>query len=246
MQLDEMDLQWCVRCLPKDVRNLMRTHLPRLVVAGGYIRALIAGEKPSDIDIFVPSPEVAKTAALKLLGLEPGNDLPKTVVKTANALTIPRKDITVQFITRWTFDDVGAVIQSFDFTIAAAALWCDASGWHSLCNDRFYMDLAAKRLVYRSPARNEDAGGSMLRVLKFYQRGYRIPLPSMGAVIARLMKGVKWEAIHTHPENEQEMQLAKVLTGLLVQVDPNTFNPLGRIIDADDEAIDLDTSTVGD
>ena len=44
-----------------------------------------------------------------------------------------------------------------------------------LCNIRFYPDLAARRLVYTSPLRNEDAGGSILRVLKFYQRGYRIP-----------------------------------------------------------------------
>lgn len=239
MVLDEMDLQWCVRCLPKDVRKLLRTHLPHPIIAGGYIRALVAGEKPSDIDIFMPSQNEAEVAVLKLLALPPGSVLPKSVIKTKNSLTIPRKDITVQFITRWTFEEPEPLIQSFDFTIAAAALWCEAAGWKSLCDDRFYMDLAAKRMVYRSPARNEDAGGSMLRVLKFYQRGYRIPLPSLGAVISRLMKGVKWEDIHAHPENEQEAQLAKVFTGLLVEVDPNTFNPFGRIVDDEDLITEL-------
>jgi hypothetical protein len=63
------------------------------------------------------------------------------------------------------------------------------------------------------------AGGSILRVLKFYQRGYRIPLDSLGAVIARLMKPVDFDKIIGR--TDQEDQLAKVLTGLLREVDPN-------------------------
>ena len=87
--------------------------------------------------------------------------------------------------------------------------------WCSACDPRFYADLAAKRLVYRSPERNEDAGGSMLRVLKFYQRGYRIPLDSLGAVIARLIQGVKDPILLNEPK------LARTLSGLLREVDPD-------------------------
>ena len=63
----------------------------------------------------------------------------------------------------------------------------------------------------------------MLRVLKFYQRGYRIPLDSLGAVIARLCQAVNWGKIETH--GNTEAQLGKVLTGLLREVDPN-IDPL--------------------
>ena len=252
MELDKQDLQWIVRCLPKDVRKLLKSHLPRLTVAGGFIRALIAREKPSDVDIFAPSVEAATTGAEMLAPQGEVYDIKNhrskesewtgKIIKTKNALTIPRDDITVQFITRWTFDKVEDLLASFDFTIAAAAVWCDADGWHSQCDDKFYIDLAARRLVYRSPQRNEDAGGSMLRVLKFYQRGYRMPLESLAAVTGRLVRGVDWGRIHACPADEQEAQLAKVLTGLLVAVDPNTVNPLGRLMDDED----MQTDPVGE
>ena len=36
--------------------------------------------------------------------------------------------------------------------------------------DEFYPDLAARRLVYTAPVRDEEAGGSLLRVRKFIER----------------------------------------------------------------------------
>jgi hypothetical protein len=130
-------------------------------------------------------------------------------------------------------------MESFDFTIAMAGFWWNPTGeeetyiensevktrpagrWDSICDEHFYEDLAAKRLRYTCPQRNEDAGGSMLRVLKFYQRGYRIPLDSLGAVISRLVMGVDQNAIVDGAEETIERQWAKVLTGLLREVDPN-------------------------
>jgi hypothetical protein len=81
--------------------------------------------------------------------------------------------------------------------------------------------LAAKRLVYRSPIRNEDAGGSMLRVLKYYQKGYRIPLNSLGSVIARIVKAIDFEKV----DAKNEFQVGKIVTGLLREVDPD-IDPL--------------------
>lgn len=51
-------------------------------------------------------------------------------------------------------------------------------------------------------------------MLKFYKRGYRIPLDSAGAVVARLVRDVRW---YSQPEAD----VAKVVTGLLHEVDPN-------------------------
>lgn len=78
---------------------------------------------------------------------------------------------------------------------------------------RFYPDLAAKRLTYCAPKRIEEAGGSLLRVLKFYRRGYIIPLDSLAAVIARL----------TSPpgaDSSGELQVAGEYLKLLRMVDP--------------------------
>jgi hypothetical protein len=99
------------------------------------------------------------------------------------------------------------------------------SGWRSVSDSRFYSDLAAKRLVYTMPQRNEDAGGSMLRVLKYYQRGYRIPIDSLGSVMARLMMGVRYRAIEENDEKRWheplEIKLGEEITRLLREVDPD-------------------------
>jgi hypothetical protein len=133
-----------------------------------------------------------------------------------NAVTIFAKPV-IQIITRWTFSTPLEVIKSFDFTIASAAFWCDGQRFVAMAHDRFYSDMAAKRLHYLSPVRSEDAGGSMLRILKFYQRGYRIPLDSLGRVTARLCRGVKWEKL----DHFDEEHVGRILTGLLFEVDPH-------------------------
>lgn len=206
-ELDRHDLQWCLRRAPKQVLELMKKHGPKIVVAGGYIRSCIANEKINDIDLFCQTKESAAQFAKELAN---GGK----VHETDNAFTVSTKRrISVQFIHRWTFDTPAACIDSFDFTIACGCFWFDGS-WQSLTDDHFYPDLSAKRLVYRAPKRNEDAGGSMLRVLKFYQRGYRIPLDSLGAVIARLNSGVDTNKIRN------ESDYARIVTALLVEVDP--------------------------
>jgi hypothetical protein len=201
---------------------------PRLVLAGGYLRSTISGEKPNDFDLFTQTPDDAKLFA-SALAKEAKKGDPR---ETGNALSVKLSSRHfVQYIHRWTFPTPAYLLESFDFTIACAALWFESGKWTSLIDDEFYSDLAAKRLVYRSPARNEDAGGSMLRVLKFYQRGFRIPLDSLGAVIARMVDGVDLDGISTTRHNGEkfegtaigdttEKRWASVITGLLREVDP--------------------------
>lgn len=219
------DLEWCLRRAPRKVLEAMKKHGATIMVAGGYIRSCVTNEHINDIDLFVPSKEFA---ALLAIELSEGDD--KRIHETENAFTIKGFRLPVQIIHRWTFTDPALCILSFDFTIARAAFWWlpdadikDAGKWNTVCDVRFYPDLAGKRLIYCKPVRNEEAGGSMLRVLKFYQRGYRIPLDSLGAVIARLVRGVEtlpeWD---TDAEGKiDEPRIAKVISGLLREVDPN-------------------------
>lgn len=229
-QLNKHDLNWSVRLLPVRLRNQMIKYGSRIVLGGGYLRSTVSGEKPNDFDLFTQNPEDAKAFAQEL-----ADQAKKKPYETGNAISVkltPRD--FVQYVHRWSFPDPSYLIESFDFTIACAAIWFDSvSGkWMSLIDDNFYADLAAKRLVYRSPKRNEDAGGSMLRLLKFYQRGFRIPLDSLGAVIARLVDAVNLEGISVTKRNGEEFvdessiggtteeRWASVITGLLREVDP--------------------------
>lgn len=211
------DIAWCVRRLPKQVVALMKEH-PSIILAGGYIRSVISNERVNDLDLFTSSADASKLAADAL------KDRVGEIFTTDNAHTVRMRGAPmVQFIHRWSFTTPEQCLESFDFTIACAAIWHADKQWHGACDPQFYQDLAAKRLVYRSPQRNEDAGGSMLRVLKFYQCGYRIPLDSMGAVIARLVGGVDAKALEGMEHNRgltHEQAMAKALTGLLREVDP--------------------------
>jgi len=213
MHLDTYDISFCIRRLPKKLKTLMMEHGEQIIIAGGFIRSVITGEPISDIDIFAGDKEASEKLAIELINNK------KELYKTDNAITIRTFKIPIQFIHRWVYDNPIDVILSFDFSICQAAIWYnkDKNKWSSQCADSFYSDLAAKRLVYLSPIRNEDAGGSLLRVLKYYQRGYRIPLDSFGAVLARLLSTVSsdtWAG---------EKDLATIITGLLIEVDPAGF-----------------------
>jgi hypothetical protein len=153
-------------------------------------------------------------------------------METDNASTILTPNRTpVQFITRWTFDDPVKLAESFDYSIASAVIWFEKADaqptdgsrvygqWKSWCHDTFYADLASKRLRYLFPVRNEDAGGSMLRMTKFLARGYRIAPESLAGLIARMNAGI---TKHDFLERSEDHQ-TKVYAGLLREVDPLTI-----------------------
>lgn len=219
-ELTRTDLAFVVSRIPKDIRELVQKY-PSLRVAGGFIRATIAREKVSDIDLFG-----ADKATLEMAAKDLALDRKGRTHETKNAITVlayPRKP--VQFITRWCFDSTERLLESFDYTIAQAAIGAEINPdngkpfWFGLCSDEFYPDLAARRLVYTAPQRNEDAGGSMMRLKKFLQRGYTIQAPSMAAVMARLVSGISLERLHNIADGD-EKEVGRMICNLLREVDP--------------------------
>lgn len=215
MELIAEDLNYVVGRLPSDVRSLMKNK--GVFLAGGFIRSCIANEPVNDIDLWGAHWEQLKMQAALL-----ASDRKVRLMETDNACTILTPGRTpVQFITRWTFTDPVELAKSFDYSIASAVVWYEVTGletgqWKSWCHERFYADLAAKRLRYLYPERNEDAGGSMLRMTKFLARGYRIAPESLAGLIARMNSGVKSSDFLDQPEFYQ----AKIYASLLREVDP--------------------------
>jgi hypothetical protein len=208
--LTKEDLAWAVHRMRPPVIDILRNHPGAVFVAGGFVRSCVAGEKINDIDLFCDTPNRARDLAAQVAGVTRNS-----LHTSENAHTVRTRPYATQFISRWTFTSPEQCIESFDFTIAKAAIWWDGSAWVGKCDERFYADLASKRLVYTSPVREEEAGGSMLRVLKFYQRGYRIPMDSLGEVIARIAASAG-DAIVTGDE-----PLGPIITSLLREVDPD-------------------------
>lgn len=220
-RLLKIDLDRVVRNIPSDVRQLMTAH--GLILAGGFIREHIAGRNDvRDLDLFGPSKERLRVAA-QMLHIKRGvNDARLHESNFAYTLLTAGR-VPVQFIHNWVYTEPQALLDELDFTVCQAAIWKLPGGeWDSLCSDRFYPDLAARRLVYTFPKRKELAGGSMMRVRKMLARGYNVQADSLAGVIARLMSGIDENKIGALITDGRSQEQARhlVLTSLLREVDP--------------------------
>lgn len=221
-KLTDSDLRFVVARIPKDIRDLLIAQ--PFFVAGGFIRETIAtaGVGAKDIDLFGPTKDslVAQAAML-------AQNRKAKFHQTDNACTLIKSGrVPVQFITRWTFDNGEDLLKSFDFTVCQAAIWHDGV-WQSAVSPEFYPDLAARRLVYTNPVRDEEAGGSMMRVRKFLARGYNIQAASLGRVMARCVGKVRdFDGL------DEEMR-GRVIAGLLQEVDPMLVVDGFEVVDED-------------
>lgn len=227
-ELSAHDLSWCVRRLDSRVAKFVRDNAAAAFVAGGYIRSTIAREPVADVDVFISSAVKLEDHLRSLLGTPEIDE--RKVHRTANAVTI-RWTPRVQIIHRWTFRDAADAIERFDFTIARAAIWFDGSAWRSVCDDAYYADLAARRVVYCSPQREEEPGGSLLRLLKFVRRGYTAPVESVAAILARVTADL--------PAGSEADRAAAIVTRLR-EVDPaDPAQPSSAGTVAEDEEVDF-------
>lgn len=209
--LHQDDIRRVLRICPKDIKTLLKEQ--PVFLAGGAIRDIIASGEISDWDMFGHSKDMLKLYAQAMVGSRKGR-----LWSTDNAYTVLSPGYKpVQFITRWLYSDSGSVAQDFDFTICSAVIWWQGSEWASICHQDFYADLAAKRLRYMWPKREEDAGGSMMRVMKFIKRGYSISPEDLGAVMSRITSKMRETGMASDDRGQ-----AKIITGLLREVDPLT------------------------
>lgn len=180
--LNQHDLQWIIRRIPEKVKSAMKKHPLSYIIGGGFIRAIIAGEQISDLDIFANTKEAADELVKELVGN--GKKF-----ETPNAVGVVIGGMPVQVIHRWTFDCSSAMLDHFDFTIAKACVYLTQTGtWMSLCHQDYYADVAAKRLVFTG---SDEPGASLLRVLKFSRRGYNIPIRDLASVLGALSEQVE-------------------------------------------------------
>lgn len=229
-KLTEQDTITVLHMVPVHIIRVLREY--PVFLAGGFIRAVIAGEEVSDMDLF-------SNDAILIKSLVDGikDKVDAKVHQSENAYTIlapPR--LPIQFITRWLYDDPVKLIEQFDFSICQAAIWWDKEDlrWKSVCSDRFYSDLASRRLFYTFPKREEDGGGSLLRAFKFSRKGYNIQAESMAGVCARLLSHMQVDPQKTIQDLGEEW-LAGCLAKLIREVDPL------HVIDGMDLAMEPET-----
>lgn len=153
------------------------------MVGGGFIRAIVAGEPVSDVDVFADNAETVLTLLDELKKAEPTAGVFTTPNATTFTTTPP-----IQVVRKWTFTTAEQLLANFDFSIVCAVIWFDApsGAFQSACHADFYSDLAAKRLVY---TRNGIPGGTIIRAMKYTAKGYRMPLESLAHLLVNTTAG---------------------------------------------------------
>lgn len=204
--LEYEDVRRCLLKIPSQVREAMNESV---FLAGGFIRAVISGEPVNDLDFHATGPARVDSFATSLEGVYKTLRQSTRNAHTVLALGMP----DIQVIQRWTFLSLEDCIRSFDYTIAQAGIVKTSAGWRGVCCDRFYRDVAAKRLVYTAPDRDEDAGGSLLRAFKFVKRGYYISPEDLSKVMARALRGLR-------VDGKAEADVSRLIAPVLREVDP--------------------------
>lgn len=212
LPLIEEDLGRVIGRLPKAYATQLK--LGRGILAGGFIRSVLAGEEVKDIDIYCsPAMKVNWGMCKKVISATP---FPFGQTIRHEGVSVP-----LQVITGIDHSTPADLLATFDFTICKAVVWYDVAGksWRSLCDVKFYLDLATKRLRYEAPKEHKYAGASLLRMRKFIKRGYHIPASSLAQMVVDLL------GVDILEEKEYDKRLTLLCTKL-VELDPSEGGPL--------------------
>lgn len=182
-----------VKALPPEVRDLLMDCGEHLCVAGGFCRDILAGRDPKDIDVFGVSKRVMDDT-IDTFGWE--NTWNRK--QTANAVTFepffPKDgEIPVQFVTRVYYESHEDLINSFDFSVCQIGVYFDGKQWIGLCSEQCWKDIPLQKATYMDPDRDEDPGGSLLRMVKFAGKGYKIGETDVANVVGRFYSNLSGE-----------------------------------------------------
>lgn len=177
--LEDNDVRQSVTRLPYKVQEMMKDIPKKVILAGGFIRAVVANESIRDIDIFVKD-----QATATLICHEQG--ISKTLAADGTHYDCSNLNIPLQIVWRYEFTEIQNVLEAFDYTVCKAGIWYDdiQKSFVGVCHGRFYKDLARKILVYDSDTRVEDLL-SIPRMLKYVQRGYNIDPDSLATLMTK-------------------------------------------------------------
>lgn len=203
------DLERVVDYLPARLAKAVvhRDFEGQVFVAGGYVRAVVAGERPSDVDVFTQGEETSKALARKLggkfaswgykeaeakLDLDPEAGPFVTEFATSGVLD----KLLVQIIHRWTFEEPEDILQHFDFTVTQAVVWYQGGEWRSACTPRFYPDVASKRIHYVQSRRTAlESVGTLHRLMKYVRKGYNASPETVTALVVDAYESAEEQAV---------------------------------------------------
>lgn len=182
--LEQDDIKRVMFMIPDSIVDAMKRHPGKIIIAGGIIRALVAGESIKDLDIFVPGQSEAEKW-LDEVGLD-------YEIGDKYLTTEPSENFSyeIQTVWRYPFKEPWEIPEQFDYTVVKAAIWYDPGGkdkdpeFVGICHERFYRDIARRALVFCCE-RDTERVLSIPRILRYTQYGYSMDPKSMAEVIIK-------------------------------------------------------------
>lgn len=164
----------------------------KMWIAGGFIRDLMMGVRPRDVDIFFPTKEDADLAMERLAG---NFDSPyENKNSVSYDINYGKKTIRADLVHGLLFKDPEETINSFDFTVACGyAAWDGKSGVTVGLLETMLLDLPSRSLRINALPMPE---ATMRRVAKYVKKGF---IPCQGTMYD-IYKKIRPEAEKTEDE----------------------------------------------
>lgn len=176
------DVMRCVEALPRPVRRAMEHTNVKwrdTWVAGGFIRSILMDVPVRDVDVFSPTGDVACPKCHKHCGRYAdvsGDSADLNYARTLNEDCLNGVKVQIVRSPLYLRPTPRETIALFDVTVSQAAIFYSdrlipfTGGWHGICAETYYEDLAAKRIrvvnKYSLPPR---------RLARFRELGFHIP-----------------------------------------------------------------------
>ncbi len=140
------------------------------IIAGGAITSVFTNQPISDVDIYFKS----KQDFILAVGQAYDENL-WCVAASDRAVTFTHNSGVVQLMHFDFFEDANAVFDAFDFSVCMGAYDIDKEDW--VFQDNFFKHAAQRYLDFHAGTRYPY--NSLLRVLKYQDKGYRINRESL-------------------------------------------------------------------
>ena len=117
---------------------------------------------------------------------------------------------SIQAIGNWFSDSPSNLLDKFDFTISQCALIYRNPNYELILVDSFFQDVASRELVYN--ANDESRGSSIMRVVKYAGKGYKISTEELSKVLEAL-----YARAYPQERDSQTMQSSEPVLNFLKQ-----------------------------
>lgn len=188
-ELKPQHFQAVLDALPAGVKVQMQLNQGRTYLAGGFIREIVIGNKPRDIDIFVPNEAEAKRLSAEYADEYPDKKFKPWKSEFAYNFTA-KGEFPIQWIFAVRYDPAitweqhqYAVIDSFDFSMSKVAVWFESDDWHTFCNENFYEHVENRQLVFEPSYLDQGNLRALKRALKFAARGWTIDDENLATIL---------------------------------------------------------------